>query len=149
MNWQLPHEVTGRILSQTGGDRTHPVPFDFSAELLFDNDVSSGFFCSFLSAYSNWANVTGTHGYLRVPDFVLPAKSNNGALDINGQLSDDLVTDPRAGQETHMIRAFADQALSGKLNEAWPEWALKTQIVTNACLDSARTARPVFLGSTK
>jgi predicted dehydrogenase len=150
MNWQRPYKVTGCILSQTGGDRSpRPVPFDFSAELLFDNDVSSGFFCSFLSAYSNWATVTGTHGFLRVPDFVLPAKSNNGALDINGQLSDDLVTDPRTAQETHMIRAFADQVLSGKLNEAWPDWVLKTQIVMNACLDSACNAQSVVLDSTK
>src|SRR5215469_8836776 len=133
MNWKLPREVSGRILSQKGGDHSpRPVPFDFSAELFFDNDVSSGFFCSFLSAYSNWATVTGTKGYLRVPDFVLPAKTNHGALDINGQLMDNSPVDPLTAQETNMVRTFAGQVLSGKLNEAWPDWALKTQIVINA-----------------
>lgn len=146
MNWQLPREVSGRIVSQTGGERSPcPVPFDFSGELLFENDVSSGFFCSFLAAYSNWAVVTGSQGYLRVPDFVLPAKTNQGALEINGELRDDSILDPFTGQETNLVRAFADQVLSGKLNRAWPEWALKTQQVINGCLDSARAGRPVAL----
>ena len=51
MNWQLPHTVTGRILSQsepTGGRM--PAPTEFSAELFFDGGVSAGFYCSFLAA---------------------------------------------------------------------------------------------------
>jgi hypothetical protein len=52
---------------------------------------------------------------------------------------------PLAAQEANMIRNFANQALSGKLNDAWPEWALKTQIVTNACMEAARSGRPVSL----
>ncbi|HLX71547.1 MAG TPA: Gfo/Idh/MocA family oxidoreductase [Verrucomicrobiae bacterium] len=148
MNWQLPREVTGRILSQTGPDRSPaPVPFDFSGEMLFDGDVSSGFFCSFLSSYSNWATLSGTHGNVRVPDFVLP-KSSHGALDINGELTDSSGVDPLTAQETNMVRAFADQVLSGKLNDAWPEWALKTQLVMNACLDSARNSRTVHTRQT-
>lgn len=144
MNWQLPREVSGRILAQTAGDRSPaPVPFDFSGELLFENNVSSGFFCSFLTAYSNTATISGTHGNLRIPDFVLPAKSSHGALDINGELTDNSGVDPLTAQETNMVRAFADQVLSGKLNDAWPEWALKTQIVMNACLESARTSTAV------
>jgi hypothetical protein len=55
--------------------------------------------------------------------------------------------DPAATQDTNMIRAFAAQSLSGKLNEEWPEWALKTQIVTNACMDSARSSRPVAIAT--
>ena len=150
MNWQLPREVSGRILSEIGGDHSpRPVPFDFSAELLFDNDVSSGFFCSFLTAYSNWATLTGTHGYLHVPDFVLPAKTNHGALEINGEFTDKSPLDSLTAQETNMVRAFADQVLSGKLNNAWPDWALKTQIVINACLDSARSAQHVRLNDLK
>jgi predicted dehydrogenase len=146
MNWRLPGEVSGRILSQTGSDSSRGVvPFDFSAELLFDNTVSCGFYCSFLAAYSTWVAVTGTKGHLRVPDFVLPKNSSRGALEINGALSDDLINDPLAAQEANMIRAFAGQVLSGKLNEAWPDWALKTQIVANACLDSARAGHPISL----
>lgn len=146
MNWQLPREVTGRILSQTSNDKSPcPVPFDFSGELLFDNEVSSGFFCSFLTAYSNWVMINGTVGYLRVPDFVLPAKSNNGAVEINGELFENSPIDPLKAQETNMVRTFAEQVLAGKLRDDWPEWALKTQIVINGCLESARAGRPIRL----
>jgi predicted dehydrogenase len=149
MNWQLPREVSGRILSETCSDRSQgAVPFDFSGELLFDDCVSSGFYCSFLTTYSNWVALTGTKGHLRVPDFVLPKNSSQGALEINGVLSDDLLMDPLAAQDTTMIRAFAAQVLSGKLNNEWPEWALKTQIVTNACLDAARSGKPVAVPAT-
>jgi predicted dehydrogenase len=146
MNWQVPSEVTGRIISQACNEKSKAaVPFDFSGELFFENNVSSGFFCSFLSAYSNWVTATGTKGQVRVPDFVLPKKSSQGALEIDGTLSDDLTINPATAQDANMIRAFASQVLSGKLNEAWPQWASKTQIVTNACLDSARTGHPVSL----
>jgi len=146
MNWELPREVTGRILSQTCNDQSPcPVPFDFSGELRFANDASCGFFCSFLTAYSNWVTVNGTLGYLRVPDFVLPAHSNNGALDINGEMFDNSPIDPLTTQETNMVRTFAEQVLSGKLRNDWPEWALKTQIVINACLKSAQSGWPVRL----
>lgn len=36
-----------------------------------------------------------------------------------------------------MFRNFADQIQSGKLNELWPEMALKTQGVMCRCLASA------------
>lgn len=147
MNWQLPREVSGRILSQACNDNSpHPVPFDFSGEMLFDNNVSSGFFCSFLTAYSNWVMINGALGCLRVPDFVLPAKSNNGAMEINGELFENSPIDPFKAQETNMVRTFAGQVLGGKLRDDWPEWALKTQIVINGCLDSARAGQPIRLG---
>jgi hypothetical protein len=42
-------------------------------------------------------------------------------------------------QEAGLFRNFADQARSGRPNEAWPEMALKTQIVMAACLESAHS----------
>jgi hypothetical protein len=78
---------------------------------------------------------------------VHPRKSSQGALDIDGTMSDDLVTDPSTAQETNMIRNFANQALSGKLNTEWSDSALKTQIVANACMDAARSGRPVVLNA--
>jgi hypothetical protein len=68
-------------------------------------------------------------------------------LEINGEFTDKSRVDPLTAQESNMVRAFADQVLSGKLNDAWPDWALKTQIVANGCLDSARTGRAVSLKS--
>ncbi|HVW07386.1 MAG TPA: hypothetical protein VHC90_02330 [Bryobacteraceae bacterium] len=42
-------------------------------------------------------------------------------------------------QESNMFRAFSDQVRSGSLNSEWPAIALQTQLVMNACLDSARS----------
>ena len=39
-------------------------------------------------------------------------------------------------QDTRMLRNFANQVASGKLNEEWPMWALKTQKVLDACLEA-------------
>ncbi len=46
-------------------------------------------------------------------------------------------------QDTRMFRNFADQVFSGKLNDDWPAWALKTQIVLDACHEAARRGEPV------
>jgi predicted dehydrogenase len=50
-------------------------------------------------------------------------------------------------QDTSMIRNFVNQARSGSLNSDWPEIALKTQLVMDACLQSARSGRPVPVDS--
>jgi hypothetical protein len=45
-----------------------------------------------------------------------------------------------------MIRNFSNQVRSGKLNGEWPMWALQTQKVLDACVDSAKNGnRPVSL----
>ena len=40
--------------------------------------------------------------------------------------------------EANMFRNFANQVFSGQLNEAWPMWSLKTQMVLDECLKAAR-----------
>ncbi len=162
MDWQMPRSVTGRILSTSGEDErphetlTNAVPTEFSGELLFDSGVSSSFYCSFLTQNEQWAYVSGTKGYLRVNDFVAPFfgkelhfEVNNVAHNVTGcdfnmephwrkfSVPEYCNSHPTA-QETNLFRNFANQVLSGKLNEAWPEWALKTQQVMEACLVSHR-----------
>ena len=41
-------------------------------------------------------------------------------------------------QETNLFRAFSECVTSGKIDSYWPEIALKTQVVLDACLASAR-----------
>ncbi|MBC8097234.1 MAG: gfo/Idh/MocA family oxidoreductase, partial [Akkermansiaceae bacterium] len=156
MNWQLPREVTGRILSQRGSHQSPaPAPTDFSGELIFNDETSTGFYCSFLAEYQNWVQVVGAKGYLRVPDFVHPLNVHEPAFEINKtdqrvrccdcgeQHSDSRVM----GQDAQMFRNFASQVASRKLNEDWPMWALKTQQVMDACFESARNeGRAVALG---
>jgi len=157
MNWQLPRRVTGRILAATSSQESAaPVPTEFSGELLFDNGVSSGFYCSFLTQNEQWAWVSGNKGCLRVSDFVAPFfgceldfEVNNAVHSVSGcdfnmeahwrrfAVPEYSNSHPSA-QETNMFRSFADQVRSGVVNETWPGMALKTQQVMNACFESAR-----------
>jgi len=161
LKWQLPYTVTGRILSQsepTGG-RT-PAPTDFSAELIFDNGASAGFYCSFLAAPQQWVFVSGRDGWLRMPDFVHPFNGYEPAFEVNrteirvptgaqapAPGSDLADLGHTAAQNTVMFRNFANQIFSGKLNEEWPRWALQTQRVMDACFRSALQGTSLKVGT--
>jgi predicted dehydrogenase len=147
MNWKMPHEVYGRILSERRTSKKFaPVPVDFSAELLFDGNVSAAFYCSFIAGYQNWVHVSGTKGSLVVPDFTKADDDHEPSFELNrkevrvkccncrGKKHSDSL---EFAQQTHMIRNFANQIRSGKLNKDWPTWALKTQRVVDSCLGKA------------
>ena len=152
MNWQLPHTVTGRILSQSdAGSGRVSTPTEFSGELIFGGNVSMGFYCSFLAAFQQWVNVGGEKGWLHLPDFVHPANSYEPAFEVNrteirvaGSGAkcpsgvDPAVQGHPTAQDARMFRNFANQVFSGKLNDDWPMWALKTQQVLDACFQSAQ-----------
>jgi predicted dehydrogenase len=160
MKWQLPHTVTGRILSQsesTGG--RVPSPTEFSAELLFDGNVSAEFYSSFITAEQQWAFVSGRKGWLRLPDFVHPFNSREPAFEVNRteirvREAGAQTPIPESGelghptaQNTIMFRNFANQVFSDKLNEEWPMWALKTQKVLDACHKSSLKGTSLKLGA--
>jgi predicted dehydrogenase len=153
MNWQLPREVTGRILSQSAAGNGHvPAPTEFSGELIFDGGVSADLYCSFLAPNQQWISVSGQKGWLRLPDFVHPFDSREPAFEVNrsevrlqaeaGAQAQAAGSDPAemghpTSQDTRMFRNFANQVFSGKLNDDWPMWALKTQEVMDACFENA------------
>jgi predicted dehydrogenase len=156
MKYQLPRQVTGRLLSRHGrADSPQPVPTEFSGELLYDGGVSAGFYCSFLARHQQWAHVSGECGHLTVPDFVLPVYGNESAFTVEqAQFAShgtqfNMESHPRRvavaeysnshtnAQETNLFRNFSALALSGKPDPVWGEIALKTQQVLDACLASA------------
>ncbi len=166
MNWELPARVSGRILSQVnppaGGT---PVITEFSGELFFQNGASSDFYCSFVTALEQRVNLIGTKGWLSMNDFVLPFQGNHLAFEtgrmefhfkgteayMQPHLKRWLVREPgnsrRGAQEVNMVKNFANQVQSGRLIKFWPEVALKTQQVLEACLESARREeKMVILG---
>ena len=159
MREQLPSRVTGRILNEaTAPNGTAPVPTEFSGELFFERGVSSAFYCSFLNHNEQWAMLTGTKGYIRISDFVLPffgsevayevnqAVFNVDACNFNMEAHWGRVAIPEysnghpSAQETNMFRNFAQTVQSGELRDEWPNMALNTQRVMSACLDSARAS---------
>ncbi len=157
--WRLPREVTGRLLATHGG-----VPAELSGELVFDDQLSAGFDCSFLRANQQWAYLAGTEGALRVDDFVLPFAGDKTEFELRSaefrRCGCDFRMEPRVRRvsvdghghghatapETNLFRNFAAQVLRCSApNESWPDIALKTQQVVDSCLTSARAGgRPVM-----
>jgi len=166
MEEQLPQAVCGRILSEHAGPGSPaPVPTDFSGELYYPDGISASFFCSFLTENQQWANVSGTKGYLHVDDFVLPWFGSEVSFEVSGATFNirgcdfnmeehtrrlalpEYSNSAENSQETNLFRNFADLALSGQPDPRWGEISLKTQLVVDACLRSARDGgRQVELG---
>jgi len=158
MNGQLPRRVTGRLLAEHHHPESPaPVSTEFSGEFFFDGGVSAGFYCSFVTELQQWVHVSGTKGALRIPDFVLPNSGSELGFEVSNPVHRiagcDFSIEPNTrnitvpehshghptAQETNLFRNFAKQVRSGRLNEAWPDIALKTQQVMEACLVSVRS----------
>jgi len=157
MKYQMPTRVRGQLLAAAGSpDSPDRVPVEFSGELLFGNDVSASFYCSFQTENQQWANLSGSKGFIHVRDFVLPFYGSEAdftvsragfcqvgcdfdALDHTNRIAISEFSNGRQNsQETNMIRQFSKLALSGKPDQTWGEITLKTQTVMDACLTSAQ-----------
>lgn len=164
MNWRLPRKAFGRLLSARSGQNSPgTVPTSFSGELIFDGDVSAGFYCSFETELQQWAHVGGDKGSLHVADFVLPYfgselafTTHNPIFQVRGcdfnmeehtrrHAVSEYGNSQANAQEAHMFRNFSRQALSGTLEPLWPEMALKTQQVMSACrISASQEGKPVL-----
>jgi predicted dehydrogenase len=157
MNYAMPERVSARLLSGFGReDSPDKVPTEFSAELFFPGGVSASFYNSFRAENQQWVNISGTKGHLVVSDFVLPYYDSELAFDLHRAKFDfetcqsnmerhsrrisvaEFSNNHVNAQETKLFRNFARLALEGKPDNHWPEIALKTQRVMDACLESAR-----------
>jgi predicted dehydrogenase len=165
VRYQLPAEVSARLLASAGRPGLDEVPFELSAELLFPGGVSASLHCSFRAENEQWAVVSGTKGIVRVDDFVLPFFGDETRFEVTRSVfekwgcdfhmrrgSRTVVVPEHANshpsaQETAMFRTFSSLVLEGRLDPQWGEIALRTQIVMDACLRSARRGRPVALGA--
>ncbi len=138
MRWELPHRVSGRVLESAG-----EAIMEFSGELDFPEGASAAFHCSFLSPDQQWINISGTKGNLRVADFVLPVPENDTDWESGWQRV------PRVKLEmssaSRMFARFATEARKPAPDPRWAEVAIKTQLVQDACLLSARLGRSVSL----
>lgn len=155
MNGNLPERVTGRVHATAGG-LADGVCTEFSGDLFFANGVSSNFYCSFLTETEQWAHISGSKGLVRLNDFVLPYFGEEVEFELSNPVFDvrgcNFHMEPHArrisvneysnshptSQETGLFRNFAALVLSGKLDPYWPEIALKTQRIMEACLQSSQ-----------
>jgi predicted dehydrogenase len=153
MKYAMPTKVTGRMLAEHGSP---PVPLEFSGELFWPSGVSASFYCSFNTELQQWAHISGTKGSIAMQDFVLPYYGCESAFIADRPVFNVrgtsyhweshpkrfAVTEYSDGapdaQETSMVRNFSNLVLSGKVDSTWHDIALKTQVVLDACLASAR-----------
>lgn len=162
---RLPVFVTARRLSTFHAPgAAEPVPSELSAELVFPDNVSASFYCSFRALNQQWAHVSGTRGHLAVTDFVLPYVGDTLVFDVAqpdfvGRGCDFRMVPhttriaipehshgAEVSPEVNLFRNFSAAALSGRLNPDWPDIALRTQSVLDAVMESAahegRSVRP-------
>jgi len=156
MQGQMPTEVRARTLTPLQGKTSPaPVPGEFSAELLFAGGVSASFYCSFLTENQQWMHLSGSKGYLKLNDFVLPFHApevdayvgkdvfnvDNCVFNMENHLQRHAAAEYSSGagnaQEVNMIRTFSDLVIHKKIDCQWPTWTLKTQQILDACFQSA------------
>lgn len=162
----LPTEVRARVLTPLQGSSSPgTVPGEFTAELTFPNNISATFYNSFITENQQWVHVSGSKGYMRVDDFVLPYHGPEVAFYVGNDsftvdncefhmehhlqrhAANEYDANLDGAQEVQLFRNFSSIVLSGELDESWPEWTLKTQKVLDACFESAANdGRPVSLG---
>ena len=151
MNYQLPERASGRILAEH-----NRVPTEFSAELFFPMGVSASFYCAFNSENQEWAHLSGTNGSVSLADFVLPFYGAEAAIAVSQPVFTvrgcefhmeehtrrlvvrEYSEGAPGAQEVNMIRNFSELVIAKKVDPSWGEIAMKTQVVLDACLQSAR-----------
>jgi predicted dehydrogenase len=162
LNELLPERVTGHLLQQHERGSGQPVPMEFSGEMFYPGGISASFYCSFQAENQQWANISGTRGYVQVPDFVLPFFGSEAAFEVTTpvfRVQDcdfnmeghtrrfavhEYSNSAPSAQETNLFRKFSQIVTSRNLEPKWGENVLKTQQVVDACLQSARAdGKPV------
>jgi predicted dehydrogenase len=157
LDYQMPtHVVAHELTSLQGKGSETTVPGEYSAELFFEDGVTASFYCSFLTELQQMVVAGGDKGFLAMDDFVLPFFGSESTWTTNQHVFDvqnvrynmrrhttrHAVTEYSNGQptaqEVNMAARFADIAMTGKIDPFWPDVALKTQQVLDACVRSSR-----------
>jgi predicted dehydrogenase len=161
MKYQMPERVSGRTLAEHGSAKA-AVPTEFSGELFFPHGVSASFYCSFRVENQQWAHASGTKGSVSLSDFVLPFYGAEAAFEVSQPVFNvqgcafrmeahtrrhavrEYSEGAAGAQEVNMIRAFSELVTSKKLDPTWGDIAMKTQLILDACLQSARDGGKVL-----
>ena len=156
MNYELPTHLSATMHSELKrSDSPASVPVEVSCNMQFENGVSASFYCSFRTHHQQWANISGSQGYIHVQDYVLPffgaevgfelinALFTEEGCDFNMEKRarrfsiNEFSNSNKCAQETNLIRTFSKLVTTNKIDKHWPEISLKTQLVLDACMESA------------
>jgi len=156
MNYETPTHVSARMLtSHKRNDSPDSVPMEIEGDLQFANGVSSSFYNSFVTGHQQWAHISGTEGAIFVSDFVLPYQGDTLKFSawnpefvekdcdfamVENRKDFETVESGNStenSQEANLFRKFGEIATSGKVESHWPDIALLTQRVMDACMLSS------------
>ena len=156
----LPEKVVGRALqTYQHQDASKPVPTEFEGTLFFANNVTASLYCSFVTELQQWANISGTDGFIAIEDFVLPYRDRQPQYEIvksefvcqscdfnmhrkhQAVSFDESPNSAADSQEASMFRDFNDCVIHSKTDYRWPQASLNTQIVMDALMRSAKEAQ--------
>lgn len=160
MDGQMPNWVTAQTLRKQVCANGDWVPTEFQFDLGFpianQPDLTASFYCSFVTHHQQWLHFSGTQGVVRVQDFVLPYAGDslnfysevcdfqqNGCTFVMHQDSEVIETIEPANsmpgsQESRMMQRFGGIVAAEKTDDFWPNIALATQRVLDACMQSAK-----------
>ena len=153
---ELPKSVIGRTLHSFKHPQANKsVPLEFDGTLFFENGITSSFYCSFTTEHQQWANISGTEGFISIEDFVLPYRERNPRYELvksefemkgcdfgmrrNGSFVDfNEPSDSAPGsQESLLFRDFNRAVTSQKIDPNWALHSYLTQRVLDALMKSA------------
>ncbi|MEM9015555.1 MAG: gfo/Idh/MocA family oxidoreductase, partial [Verrucomicrobiota bacterium] len=157
LGYEMPSSIRAKMIRESGRpDSPDSVPISLLAEFAFASGVTASFYCSFENEHQQWVNLSGTKGHITMNDFVLPFHGPEVAFEIEQAHFETNICQFRmerhsrrvavreyadshpTSQETKLFRRFGELVLGGTPDPHWPEIALKTQQVMDACLVSAR-----------
>lgn len=154
---ELPAWVSARVLRTQSPSSPIPVDYEFQLGWIVEGrEITSNFYCSFLTHHQQWVHCSGTEGVLRIQDFVLPYEGDqsvaysevcdfqqNGCIFIMKRdqqvlsATEKSNSDPTA-QEAKMFARMGQIVASGQLEPSWPDMAMKTQLVMDACREAEK-----------
>ncbi len=120
------------------------VEFNLTGILWFEDERIATFDCGFDTAPRKWVEVAGTRASLVCDDFTLPTSEESARFWIHGAQNQKHETG-RYVQEITMIERFSHIVQSGKLEQQWPNVAVRTMQLCDALLESARKHKVVRL----
>jgi predicted dehydrogenase len=162
---RLPKQVRARTISHLRGKASEgEVPGEFSAELQFADGLSAAFYCSFLTANQQTVLLSGDSGYITLDDFVLPHYDAEASWTVHRDVLEidncrwnfrrhwdrRAVAEYPSGEanaaEVNLVRRLSQCAITGQCDPLYPELAIKTQRILDACRRSdAADGRPIEL----
>lgn len=140
-DYDLPEAVSCHFLETTN----EGVPVRVAATFKFSGGRSATFDCSFMHPWRQWVEITGSSAQLRIDDFVIPKSQDPSFLVERNTMGDKAVFIPHQVllRETasglphqNLVENMSNIALSGVVEDFWPEVSAKTSAVLAACMAS-------------